>query len=199
MSRRLAVLGLLAEQPPCGYQVARRFEDLLRCTREVNIGPVYQTSQRLERDGSVQATGDHRERGQAHGVTTAGRDALAEGPGDPEQPTTGPARGDLHQARAARSPRIVVRAKSYCRTVSAGLASLLNRGLSTPGQGQSVESASVPRWPGRWASMAALPGRHPRRDTGGTPEEVRLDLLLNSASTSWWTGSRSRDDGSHFP
>ena len=74
-----------------------------------------------------------------------------------------------------------------------------HRGLSTPGQGQSVESPSVPRWPGRWASMAALPGRHPRRDTGGTPEEVRLDLLLNSASTSWWTGSRSRGDGSHFP
>jgi DNA-binding PadR family transcriptional regulator len=181
MSLRFAVLSLLAEQPLHGYQVTRSFEDLLRGTRELNIGPVNQTSQRLDRAGLVQATGDHRERGrQARGVTDAGRDTLVEWLGDPEQPTTGPARGDLHQARAARSPRIVVRTKSDCRS-------------------PQHRPAPGPRWPGRSGSMAALPGRHPRRDTAGTLERVRLDLLLNSASTSWWTGSRGRDDGAHFP
>jgi DNA-binding PadR family transcriptional regulator len=86
MSLRFAVLGLLAEQPLHGYQVKQSFEDLLGGTWEVNIGQVYQTIQRLERDGLVRATGDRGDRGrQAYDVTDAGRDALAEWLGDPEQ------------------------------------------------------------------------------------------------------------------
>ena len=86
MSLRFAVLGLLAEQPLHGYQVRQSFEDLLGGTWEVNIGQVYQTIQRLERDGLVRATGDRGDRGrQAYDVTDAGRDALAEWLGDPEQ------------------------------------------------------------------------------------------------------------------
>jgi DNA-binding PadR family transcriptional regulator len=86
MSLRFAVLGLLAEQPLHGYQVKQSFEDLLGGTWEVNIGQVYQTIQRLERDGLVRAAGDRGDRGrQAYDVTDAGRDALAEWLGDPEQ------------------------------------------------------------------------------------------------------------------
>ena len=86
MSLRFAVLGLLAEQPLHGYQVKQIFEDLLGGTWEVNIGQVYQTIQRLERDGLVRASGDRGDRGrQAYDVTDAGRDALAEWLGDPEQ------------------------------------------------------------------------------------------------------------------
>ncbi len=86
MSLRFGVLGLLAEQPLHGYQVKQSFEDLLGGTWEVNVGQVYQTLQRLERDGLVQATGDRGDRGrQAYGVTDAGRDAFAEWLDDPEQ------------------------------------------------------------------------------------------------------------------
>jgi DNA-binding PadR family transcriptional regulator len=85
MSLKFGILGLLADRPLHGYQVKQSFEDLLGGTWEVNIGQVYQTLQRLERDGLVQATGDRGDRGrQAYGVTDAGRAAFAEWLGDPE-------------------------------------------------------------------------------------------------------------------
>jgi DNA-binding PadR family transcriptional regulator len=86
MSLKFGVLGLLTEQPLHGYQVKQRFEDLLGGTWEVNIGQVYQTLQRLERDGLVEANGDRGDRGrQAYGVTDAGRAAFSAWLGDPEQ------------------------------------------------------------------------------------------------------------------
>jgi DNA-binding PadR family transcriptional regulator len=86
MSLKFGVLGLLGEQPLHGYQVKQRFEDLLGGTWEVNIGQVYQTLQRLERDGFVEASGDRGERGrQAYRLTEAGRQAFDEWLGDPEQ------------------------------------------------------------------------------------------------------------------
>jgi DNA-binding PadR family transcriptional regulator len=86
MSLKFGILGLLSDEPLHGYQVKQSFEDLLGGTWEVNIGQVYQTLQRLERDGLVQATGDRGDRGrQAYGVTTAGREAFAEWLGDPER------------------------------------------------------------------------------------------------------------------
>lgn len=86
MSLRFGILGLLAEQPLHGYQVKQRFEDLLGGTWEVNIGQVYQTLQRLERDGLVAATGDRGDRGrQAYDLTEAGKAAFEEWLADPEQ------------------------------------------------------------------------------------------------------------------
>lgn len=85
MSLRFGILGLLAEQPLHGYQVKQRFEDLLGGTWEVNIGQVYQTLQRLERDGLVTPTGDRGDRGrQAYEVTAAGKAAFEEWLADPE-------------------------------------------------------------------------------------------------------------------
>lgn len=79
MSLKFATLGLLADQPLHGYQVKQRFEDLLGGTWEVNVGQVYQTLQRLERDGLVEATGHRGDRGrQAYRTTDAGRAALEE-------------------------------------------------------------------------------------------------------------------------
>lgn len=86
MSLRFGILGLLAEHPRHGYQVKQRFEDLLGGTWEVNIGQVYQTLQRLERDGLVETTGDRGDRGrQAYRTTDAGRAAFGEWLEDPEQ------------------------------------------------------------------------------------------------------------------
>jgi len=77
MSLRYGILGLLAERPAHGYDVKTRYEDLLGGTREINIGQVYTTLQRLERDGLIEAEGDRGERGkQAYRVTEDGRQAL---------------------------------------------------------------------------------------------------------------------------
>jgi DNA-binding PadR family transcriptional regulator len=85
MSLRFGVLGLLAEGPLHGYQVKQCFEDLLGGTWEVNIGQVYQTLQRLERDGLVEEAGDRGDRGrQAYRLTAAGHAAFDEWLGDPE-------------------------------------------------------------------------------------------------------------------
>ncbi|TMF78915.1 MAG: helix-turn-helix transcriptional regulator, partial [Chloroflexi bacterium] len=63
MSLRYGVLGLLAEEPLHGYEVKNRFEALLGGTWEVNIGQVYTTLQRLERDGLVRPLGRRGDRG----------------------------------------------------------------------------------------------------------------------------------------
>jgi DNA-binding PadR family transcriptional regulator len=77
MSLKFGILGLLTEEPLHGYQVKQRFEALLGGTSEVNIGQVYSTLQRLERDGLVAATGERGDRGkQAYELTTLGLRAL---------------------------------------------------------------------------------------------------------------------------
>src|SRR5438067_8499943 len=77
MSLRFGILGLLAEKPAHGYEVKTRYEDMLGGTREINIGQVYTTLQRLERDGLIEAEGDRGDRGkQDYRVTDGGREAL---------------------------------------------------------------------------------------------------------------------------
>src|SRR5215831_15866733 len=50
MSLKFGILGLLSQGPLHGYEIKHRFEELLGGTWEVNIGQVYTTFQRLERD-----------------------------------------------------------------------------------------------------------------------------------------------------
>ena len=79
MSLRYGILGLLAEQPLHGYEVKSRFEELLGGTWEVNIGQVYATFQRLERDDLIEAVGERGDRGKlAYRLTDAGRRSLEE-------------------------------------------------------------------------------------------------------------------------
>jgi len=79
MSLRFAILGLIAEEPLHGYEVKSRFERMLGGTWEVNIGQVYTTLQRLERDGLIEASGQRGDRNKlAYRTTPAGRDAFAE-------------------------------------------------------------------------------------------------------------------------
>jgi DNA-binding PadR family transcriptional regulator len=63
VSLKFGVLGLLAEEPLHGYEVKNRFEAMLGGTWEVNIGQVYTTLQRLERDGLVRPVGARGDRG----------------------------------------------------------------------------------------------------------------------------------------
>ena len=77
MSLKLAMLGLLAEEPLLGYEVKSRFERMLGGTWEVNIGQVYTTLQRLERDGLIETSGDRGGRNKlAYRATPAGREAF---------------------------------------------------------------------------------------------------------------------------
>lgn len=60
-----------------GYEVKSRFEAMLGGSWAVNIGQVYATLQRLERDGLVRAAGERGDRGKlAYEVSEQGRAAL---------------------------------------------------------------------------------------------------------------------------
>jgi len=86
MSLKFGILGLLSEEPLHGYEVKQRFEALLGGTRELNIGQVYTTFQRLERDRLIQPEGARGDRGKlAYAITEAGRTALEDWLGQPEE------------------------------------------------------------------------------------------------------------------
>jgi DNA-binding PadR family transcriptional regulator len=77
LSLKYGVLGLLAEEPLHGYEVKNRFEAMLGQTWEVNIGQVYTTLQRLERDGLVRPVGTRGDRGKLlYELSESGRQAL---------------------------------------------------------------------------------------------------------------------------
>jgi DNA-binding PadR family transcriptional regulator len=77
MSLKYGVLGLLAAEPLHGYEVKVRFEEMLGGTWDVNIGQVYSTLQRLERDGLVRPVGPRGDRGKLlYTLSSEGRKAL---------------------------------------------------------------------------------------------------------------------------
>ena len=85
MSLKFGILGLMAEEPLHGYEVKARFEAMLGHTWEVNIGQVYGTLQRLERDNLVEAVGERGDRGrQSYQLTAPGRQALDRWLAEPE-------------------------------------------------------------------------------------------------------------------
>jgi len=85
VSLKYGVLGLLAEEPLHGYEVKNRFEAMLGGTWEVNIGQVYTTLQRLERDGLVRPVGARGDRGKLlYELSEPGRKALASWLAQPE-------------------------------------------------------------------------------------------------------------------
>lgn len=85
MSLKLGILGLLAEEPLHGYEVKSRFEAMVGHTWEVNIGQIYSTLQRLERDELVEPAGDRGDRGKlAYKLTPLGRQELDRWLSEPE-------------------------------------------------------------------------------------------------------------------
>lgn len=79
MSVRQALLALLGDEPRYGYQLRQEFEQRTGSTWPLNIGQVYSTLSRLERDGLVEMI----ESGEGDGgqvvyrATAAGRDEVA--------------------------------------------------------------------------------------------------------------------------
>lgn len=93
MSVKYGLLALLAEAPTHGYQLKTAFERHTGGSWALNIGQVYTTLQRLERDGLVE-TADKGDDRNDYRITAAGRiqlDAWFATPVVPE----GPARDEL--------------------------------------------------------------------------------------------------------
>ncbi len=78
MSVRHALLALLSEGPKYGLQLRQEFEARTGEVWPLNVGQVYTTLQRLERDGLVESDGSDDEGPQkAFRITLAGRNELA--------------------------------------------------------------------------------------------------------------------------
>ena len=77
MSIRQGLLALLAQQPMYGAQLRAEFERRTGGTWPLNVGQVYTTLARLDRDGLVEAAGGSDEEGRiAYRLTAAGREAV---------------------------------------------------------------------------------------------------------------------------
>lgn len=78
MSIRHSLLALLADHDAYGYQLRSRFETLTGSVWPLNIGQVYTTLSRLERDGLVHGTGTGDDGRAMYQLTAAGRAELSE-------------------------------------------------------------------------------------------------------------------------
>ena len=73
MSIRHSLLALLQDQPRYGYQLRVEFENRTGATWPLNIGQVYTTLDRLERDALVAKEGDDGEGHVVYSITPAGK------------------------------------------------------------------------------------------------------------------------------
>jgi len=110
MSVRQGLLALLARQPMYGYQLKTAFESETGNVWPLNIGQVYTTLSRLERDGLVAAAGDDDEGHTLYDLTPAGRIELDHWFASPVD-RSAPARDELavKLALAVTSPSVDVR------------------------------------------------------------------------------------------
>jgi DNA-binding PadR family transcriptional regulator len=77
MSVKQALLVLLEHEPMYGYQLRAAFEQHTGSTWPLNVGQVYTTLTRLERDGHVESAGSDAEGHVVYRITTQGRDEVA--------------------------------------------------------------------------------------------------------------------------
>ncbi|MEU3492273.1 PadR family transcriptional regulator [Kitasatospora cineracea] len=94
MSIRHGLLALLDQGPRYGYQLRSEFEARTGATWPLNVGQVYTTLGRLERDGLVEAAGEDDEGHQFYSVTDEGRAELRRW-FDTPVPRTNPPRDEL--------------------------------------------------------------------------------------------------------
>lgn len=73
MSIKHSLLALLQESPRYGYQLRGEFEERTGATWPLNIGQVYTTLDRLERDELVEKDGDDGDGHVIYSITAAGR------------------------------------------------------------------------------------------------------------------------------
>ncbi|GAA4863612.1 PadR family transcriptional regulator [Kitasatospora sp. NPDC048365] len=90
MSIRHGLLALLDQGPRYGYQLRTEFEARTGATWPLNVGQVYTTLGRLERDGLVEPAGEDAEGHQFYAVTEEGRAELRRWFDSPVQRTNPP-------------------------------------------------------------------------------------------------------------
>jgi len=76
MSTKLGLLALLGDAPTHGYQLKSDFEARTGGAWLLNVGQVYTTLQRLERDGLVAPSGQDGDERRVYAITDAGRQAI---------------------------------------------------------------------------------------------------------------------------
>jgi DNA-binding PadR family transcriptional regulator len=77
MSVKHALLALLEQEPMYGYQLRAEFEQRTGTTWPLNVGQVYTTLSRLERDGLAAGEGEDPEGHVIYRITDAGREEVA--------------------------------------------------------------------------------------------------------------------------
>ena len=77
MSIRQGLLALLEQGPMYGYQLRSEFESRTGATWPLNVGQVYTTLGRLERDGLVESAGEDAEGHAVYRITDSGRAEVA--------------------------------------------------------------------------------------------------------------------------
>ena len=91
MSIKHSLLALLATGPRHGYQLRAEFEQRTGGTWPLNVGQVYSTLQRLQRDGLVEPSGEPEDDGRiAYRLTTQGRAEVDDWFRTPVDATTDP-------------------------------------------------------------------------------------------------------------
>jgi DNA-binding PadR family transcriptional regulator len=111
MSIRQGLLALLEQGPMYGYQLRAEFESRTGATWPLNVGQVYTTVARLERDGLVEAAGQDDEGHVVYRITDDGRDEVKSWFATPVSRST-PPRDELaiKLAMAVTLPGVDVRA-----------------------------------------------------------------------------------------
>jgi DNA-binding PadR family transcriptional regulator len=94
VSIAMSLLAILEEQPTFGLRLRNEFEERTRAMWPLNVGQVYATLGRLERDGLVRALREGPEGQRVYEVTEAGRERLRGWFGNSIQ-TLPPARDEL--------------------------------------------------------------------------------------------------------
>ena len=91
MTIRHSLMALLTQGPRHGYQLRSEFESRTGGTWPLNVGQVYTTLQRLQRDGFVEVEGEADSEGRiAYALTVAGRQEVDEWFVNPVDPTSDP-------------------------------------------------------------------------------------------------------------
>ena len=83
MSVPHALLALLSQGPKYGLRLQSEFESRTGEVWPLNVGQVYTTLQRLERDGLVEATGEGERSRKRYRITSAGERELSQWLGNP--------------------------------------------------------------------------------------------------------------------
>jgi DNA-binding PadR family transcriptional regulator len=144
MSIRQAMLALLEQEPMYGYQLRTEFERRTGSTWPLNVGQVYTTLARLERDGLVEGTGSDDEGHLMYRVTDPGRAEVASWFSTPVGRTQ-PARDELaiKLALAVTVPGVDVGAviQQQRSTTMAALQDYTRLKRTGPGGGESTDLA----------------------------------------------------------